>query len=72
MFEAAYEITISMLSLFVAGAMVGWFLQEYWNTRNKIKEQEKELSSWNVPDHVNCRCSIDLKEDDLEEDDEQL
>lgn len=29
MFEATYEITISLVCIFVAGAMLGWFLQEY-------------------------------------------
>ena len=72
MFEAAYEITISMICVFLAGAMLGWFLQEYWNTYEKIKEKEKELYSWNVPDHVNCRCSMGLIYEDLGDDDEQL
>ncbi|WP_407462815.1 hypothetical protein [Methanobrevibacter sp.] len=72
MLEAAYEITILMICVFVAGAMLGWFLQECWNTHEKIKEKEKELYSWNVPDHVNCRCSMGLIYEDLGDDDEQL
>ena len=57
MLEAAYEITISLVCVFVAGAMLGWFLQECLNTREKIRETEKELS---------------LKDEDLGDDDEQL
>lgn len=72
MLEAAYEITISLVCVFVAGAMLGWFLQECLNTREKIRETEKELCSWNVHNHPNCRCSISLKDEDLGDDDEQL
>lgn len=70
MFEATYEITISLVCIFVAGAMLGWFLQEYFNTLEKIREKEKELYSWNVLDHVNCRCCIgrEYPEDGVDDD----
>ena len=70
MFEAAYEITISMICVFLAGAMLGWFLQEYYNARNKIQEQENELYSWIADNHVNCRCSINYPEDGVDDEDE--
>lgn len=43
------------------------------NTLEKIREKEKELYSWNVLDHVNCRCCIgrEYPEDGVD-DDEQM
>ena len=71
MLEATYEIIISMISMFLAGTMLGLFLKDYQHTRNKIKEAEKQYATWNVPDHANCRCSIEYLEDGVD-DDEQM
>lgn len=70
MLEATYEIIISMISMFLAGTMLGLFLKDYQHTRNKIKEAEKQHVTWNVPDHVNCRCSIAYPEDGDDDEDE--
>lgn len=72
MLEAAYEIIISMICVFLVGTLLGWFLKEYHNTRNKIKEAEKQYVTWNVPDHINCRCSIAYPEDGDDDEDEQM
>ena len=72
MLEATYEIIISMISMFLAGTMLGLFLKDYQHTRNKIKEAEKQYVTWNVPDHVNCRCSIEYPEERDEDEDEQM
>lgn len=73
MLEAAYEIIISMISMFLAGTMLGWFLKECQHTHNKIKEAEKQYVTWYVPDHANCRCSIGIEyPEDGVDDDEQM
>ena len=60
-----------MVSMFLAGTMLGLFLKDYQHTRNKIKEAEKQYVTWNVPDHANCRCHIEYLEDGVD-DDEQM